>query len=109
MASDLASPTTKLANLAIEGVEGLVGPSTGDDSLVYVTEDDVFICGSTGAPPRPIPWPPIGGRGPYELVGSGILAPDLVEFLTRSTQGGLKVTDILEDPVAAAQRIDMKL
>lgn len=106
---DLASLITKLANLAIERVEGLVGALTGEDCLVYLTEDDGFVCGSTGAPPRPIQWPPVGGRGPYDLVGTGILAPDLVEFLTRSTQSGLKVIDILEDPVAAAQRIDMKL
>lgn len=109
VATDLASLTTKLANLAIERVEGLVGALTGDDCLVYLTEDDGFSCGSTGAPPRPISWPPVGGRGPYDLVGNGVLAPDLIEFLTRSTHSGLKVTDILEDPVAAAERIDMKL
>jgi hypothetical protein len=109
VSSDLASLTTKLANLAIERVEGVVGALTGDDCLVYLAEDDGFICGSTGAPPRPFPWPPVGGRGPYDLVGSGILAPDLIEFLTRSTGSGLTVTDILEDPLAAAQRIDMKL
>lgn len=106
---ELAPLITRLANLAIERVEGVVGALSGDDSLVYLTDDDGFVCGSTGAPPRPIHWPPVGGGGPYDLVDTGVLAPDLVQFLTRSTQAGMKVTDILEDPVAAAERIDMKL
>jgi hypothetical protein len=106
---DLAGLITKVANLAVERIEAAVGPLDAADSLVYLTDDDGFVCGSTGAPPRPIKWPPLGSSAPRDLVASGILAPDLVEFLRRSTSKGLKVADILEDPVAAARTVDIKL
>lgn len=106
---DMAGLITKVSNLAVERVEAAVGALDATDSLVYLTDDDGFVCGSTGAPPRPIKWPPLGGSSPRDLVASGLLAPDVVELLRRATSKGLKITDILEDPAKAAMTVDIKL
>ncbi len=106
---DMAGLITKVSNLAVERVEAAVGALDATDSLVYLTDDDGFVCGSTGAPPRPIKWPPLGGSSRRDLVASGLLAPDVVELLRRATSKGLKITDILEDPAKAAMTVDIKL
>ena len=106
---DLQTLVTKVANLAIERVESAIGPLDGEDSLVYLEDDDGFICGSTGAPPRPIKWPPVGPPSIEELVQRGLLAPDIGEFLRRTHAHGLKVAAVLEDPVSAAKLVGLQL
>jgi len=107
--NDLAFLITKISNLAVERVEAAIGPLDPTDSLVYLTEDGGFVCGSSGAPPRSVTWPPSGNSSIHDLVAGSTLPPDLVEFLRRSTGTDLQVTDILEDPVAAARSIDFPL
>jgi hypothetical protein len=34
--------------------------ATGDNSIVYIDTDGGFVCGTTGKPPLPVPWPPFG-------------------------------------------------
>jgi len=106
---DLETLITKISNLAIERVEAAIGPLDGEDSLVYVEDDDGFICGSTGAPPRPIKWPPVGPSSVEDLVQRGLLASDIGEFLKRTNAQGLKVTEVFQNPAAAAKRVGLKL
>ncbi|CAD6547992.1 hypothetical protein ACFQ3P_25690 [Paraburkholderia sabiae] len=106
---EMAGLTTKIANLAVERIEAAIGALDATDSLVYLTDDDGFVCGSTGAPPRPIHWPPVGGRETGPLEADELLAPDLVELLHRATGKGIKFPDFLEDPASAAKAVDVKL
>jgi hypothetical protein len=108
-ANDMAFLITKISNIAVERVEAAIGPLDPVDSLVYLTGDGGFICGSGGAPPRPVTWPPTGNSSIQDLVAGSMLPRDLVAFLRRSTETDLQVTDILEDPVAAARSIDFPL
>lgn len=110
-AQELATLITKISNLAIERIEAAIGPLDAADSLVYLTDEDGFVCGSTGGPPRPIGWPPLGGGGGgvAELVDGGLLAPDLMELLRRVPAKGAKIVDILEDPAAAAKAMKLNL
>jgi hypothetical protein len=100
---------TQIANLAIERVEAAIGPLDANDSLVYLTDDDGFVCGSTGAPPRPIGWPPLGGGDLPDPVEGGLLAPDLLELIRRAPNRGVEILAILEDPAAVAKTIHVKL
>jgi hypothetical protein len=106
---DLQTLITKVANLAIERVEAAVGSLDGEDSLVYLEDNDGFICGSTGAPPRPIKWPLLDPPTVEELVQGGFLAADVGEFLKRTHAQGLKVADVLANPDAAAKQVGLKL
>jgi hypothetical protein len=106
---DMGRLITQIANLAVERVEAAIGPLDANDSLVYLTDEDGFVCGSTGAPPRPIGWPPLGGDSFPELVDGGLIAPDIMELLRRAPAQGVEIVAILEDPVAAADAVDVKL
>jgi len=69
----------------------------------------VVLFAGPAAPPRPVTWPPTGNSSIEDLVAGSTLPGDLIAFLRRSTQTDLQVTDILEDPVAAARSIDFPL
>jgi hypothetical protein len=45
-------------------VERAGDAATGENSIVYIEPDGGFVCGTTGKPPLPVPWPP--GRGPAQ-------------------------------------------
>lgn len=106
---ELATLVTKVANIAVDGIERATGALDPGESLVYLDEDGGFVCGGTGAPPRPIKWPPQGGRPSKDLLATGILPPDLVEFLGRSAAQGLDLPQLLEDPLAAAKKLNFRL
>lgn len=106
---DLAALVTKAANIAVQRIEAVTGALDPNDSLVYIDEDDGFVCGSTGAPPRPIKWPHQGGHQPGEILATGILPRDLIDFLGQTSVHGLKLTDTLEDPMGTAKKINFNL
>jgi hypothetical protein len=106
---DLQALITKVSNLAVDRVEAAVGPLDAADSLVYLDDGDGFICGSTGAPPRPIGWPPAGPISVEDLVERGALASDVIKFLRRTQAKGLKVADVLNDPASAAKTVGVQL
>lgn len=106
---ELAALVTKVANVAMDGIERATGALDPGESLVYLDDDGGFVCGSTGAPPRPIRWPPPGGPSSRELLATGILPPDLIDFLGRSTAQGLDLAQVLEDPLAAGKKVNMRL
>lgn len=106
---DLQALITKISNLAVDRVEAAVGPLDAADSLVYLDDGDGFVCGSTGAPPRPIGWPPAGPISVEDLVERGALASDVIEFLQRTQAKGLKVADVLNDPASAAKTVGVQL
>lgn len=105
---DLDSLVTKAANIAVERIEAVIGSLDPDDSLVYL-DDDGFVCGSTGKPPRPIKWPPQGRPDAREILATGILPPDLIAFLGRTSAQGLKLTETLEDPMGTARKVNFNL
>lgn len=106
---DLISLANKVSNIAVERVEAAIGRLDADNSLVYLSDDDGFVCGSSGAPPRSISWPPRGGIEPRELLATNVLSTDLIEFLARTSAHGTKLAETLEDPHAVAKQIHFKL
>jgi hypothetical protein len=107
--NELSILVSRVANLAVERVEAAVGPLDDTDSLVYLHDDGGFTCGSTGAPPRPVGWPPGPRTTLDELIHRDLIAADVIQFLERGKDRGLEVADMLNDPAASALSIGMKL
>jgi len=99
----------RISNLVFEHVEAVVGPLEGEHSLIYQDDDGGFSCGSTGKPPIPIPWPPLKVPSLNDLVASGVMERELIDFLTDVNTKGIKITEVLEDPTAAAEKLGRSL
>lgn len=93
----------------MEHVEAIVGRLEGENSLIYQDDDGGFTCGSTGKPPIPIPWPPLQSPSITDLIANGVLEYDLVNFVNKAGSEGIKITEILENPAAVANSLNMKL
>lgn len=105
----LSRHATSLAAAAIEQVEDVVGPLSGENALVFQDDDGGFVCGSTGKPPRPLPWPPNKLPPISEIVSQGVVQADLVTFLRTVRGSKIKLNDALENPVAAAKKLAVPL
>lgn len=103
---DVAALTTKLANVVIGEIEGVVGTLDKDGALVYQDDDGGFTCGSTGKPPIPFPWPPHRSFGIDDLVSGGIVEKELFDVLSG---GKIDVKALLTDPKSAASKAGVKL
>jgi hypothetical protein len=98
-----------LCNLAVSLVEEVVGPLDADSSLVFQDDDGGFTCGSTGKPPIPLPWPPKPIPSVSEVVASGIVDLDLVEFLRRVKDHKAAFIDAFEKPMSVAKSLGVPL
>lgn len=109
MTQELNALLTRVSNLAIERVEAAVGPLAGEDALVYLEYDDGFICGSTGGPPRPLPWPTAGSLPLPDLTQYNQLTAEVGNFINAASAAGLDMAAVFEDPAAAAEKIGFRL
>jgi hypothetical protein len=101
--------TSRVANLALGRVEAVVGPLDDGDSLFYLNGKQGFVCNSNGAPPRPVDWPAADPVTMENFVERGLLGPDLVEFVRCALAKGLRLVDVLEDPIASAMIVGVTL
>ncbi len=103
------SLATRLANLAVEQVEDIVGPLDAEQALVFQADGGGFVCGSSGKPPVPLPWPAPVLPSVQELLAAGVIEPDLVEVVQRARQQGVPLEDIFENPAQAASAVGVAL
>lgn len=99
----------RVSNLIVEQVEAVVGKLEGENSLIYQDDDGGFTCGSTGKPPIPIPWPPLQSPSLADLIASGVLERELVDFVKDASAKGIKIKEILENPSAVADKLGIQL
>ncbi len=105
----MAPLATNICNLAVEQVEQVVGPLDADRSLIFQDDDGGFVCGSTGKPPIPIPWPPRSLPSVGELIDSGVIEPDVVQLIQKAHQNKVAITAVFDDPRGQAKRLDVRL
>ena len=99
----------RVSNLIVEQVEAVVGRLEGENSLIYQDEDGGFTCGSTGKPPIPFPWPPQQSSSLADLIASGVLERELVDFVKDASVKGIKTEEILENPSGIADKLGTQL
>jgi hypothetical protein len=87
----------------------VVGPLSGESALVFQDDHGGFTCGSTGKPPRPLPWPPNKLPTVADMVSQGVVEAELVSFLRAVRDSKIKLNNALENPVAAAKELAMPL
>lgn len=107
--SKLSKMAIGSANLAVEMVENLLGPLNPERAIVFQDPDGGFTCGSTGKPPLPLPWPPRPFHDANDLIKSGIVQADVVELLRESKAKGKDLTQVFEQPAAAARELGVSL
>src|SRR5689334_10423925 len=96
---------TKLANLVVTQVEGVVGPLEREGSLAYQDDGGGFVCGTTGKPPIKLKVPrPIPDLD--DLIADGFLESELVSFIS---SGNVDAKSLLADPAKAATKAGVKL
>jgi hypothetical protein len=105
----LSKLAASVCNLAVEQVEDVVGPLTGDAALVYQDDDGGFSCGSTGKPPIFVPWPPRTMPSVSDLIAAGVVETDLVDFIRLARGSAIAFVDIYQDPAAVAKKLGTPL
>ena len=105
----MARLATSLCNLAVEQVEGVVGPLGADRSLIYQDDDGGFSCGSTGKPPVPVIWPPRSMPSVSEVLDAGVIELDLVELVQKAHNAKIPLTDLYENPEEIAKKLDVTI
>lgn len=106
---ELQALATKAANLVVGQVEADIGPLGSDAMLIYDDDDGGFYCGSTGKPPIPIPSPRELPAVVRNLLSSGDVRSDLIDFGDKLRDSGTSLSVALEDPQAAAKAIGVPL
>jgi hypothetical protein len=101
--------SNKLSNLIFAEVEGMVGPLEGEHSLIYLTEQGGFHCGSTGKPAVVISWPAHRAPSIQNLIAAGVLEPELIVFLETATKQKMDILEVLENPFDAAGKLGIRL
>lgn len=106
----LSRLTTELAAEAIGTVEQKVGGELdGEAGLIYTDDGGGFICGSTGQPPTPLPWPPAAVPAVERLVQLGLLNAEAVDVLRSAADRRADVLALLREPEAEAERIGLRM
>ncbi|OQR53540.1 hypothetical protein [Bacillus sp. CDB3] len=108
-AREMGKYLNQISNLLVVEIEEIVGPLNGDNSFIYQDEDGGFICGSTGKPPIPFPWPPEKMPSVNDLIAAGMLEHQFIDYIRIAGEQKIAIHDVLEEPVAVAGRIGMKL
>lgn len=108
-AREMTTWLNRVSNLIVEQVEAAVGPLDEDNSLIYQDEDGGFSCGSTGRPPIPFPWPASEIPSLGNLIATGVLERELIDFVDAANKQEVKINNVLEDPAAVATQLGIKL
>jgi hypothetical protein len=106
---EMASLTTRVSNLVVEQVEGVVGKLDADNSLIYQDADGGFTCGSTGRPPIPIPWPPSKMPSLSDLLRGGVFERELIDLIGMASAQQIAITELLESPQEVAHRLGIAI
>lgn len=108
--SELTLLATRLANLAVQQVEAIVGTLDAEASLIVTSDvDDGFVCGTTGKPPIPLPRPPRELPALTSMLARGGIDRSLVTFIQSATEQGRRVEDLLEHPEEVARELGVEL
>ncbi|WP_283135798.1 hypothetical protein [Rhizohabitans arisaemae] len=108
--SELSGLATRLANIAIQQVEAIVGPLDPEASLIVTGHDtDGFVCGTTGKPPVPLPRPPRELPALTDMLERGVIDRSLLTFVQKATAQGKDVEEILEYPDRIAAELGIEL
>jgi hypothetical protein len=105
----LAPLLNKTSNLLVGQVEGAIGEIDAEAGIVYLDPEGGFVCGSTGRPPIPIPWPVDSLPGLDELVAADLLEPTMLEAVDVALREGVEPVELFEDPAAVAERLGVSL
>lgn len=106
---ELAQLVNKVANLAVARVEEAVGELDAESGLIYMDDDGGFTCGTTGRPPIPIPWPPHKLPTLNELIGGGLVDPQILRFVEAASSRGTDVATMLDEPERIAREAGVDL
>jgi len=106
---EMGTLVNRVSNLIIEQVESVVGRLDEKNSIIFQDDDGGFYCGSTGKPPVPFPWPPRKSPSLSDLIESGVLENELVEFVKNATADGSNIKEILENPAEISERLGMQI
>ena len=108
--SELTALATRLANLAVQQVEAIVGTLDAEASLIVMDGDDGgFVCGTTGKVPAPLPKPPREVPALFSLLARGGIDRSLVTFIQEALEQGRSVEELFERPVEVAHELDIEL
>lgn len=107
---ELEEHAARIANVAVQEVEAIVGPLDEEASLIVMVDDgDGFTCGTTGKPPIPLPRPHRELPAVDSLMTRGGLDPALVAFVRKATEAGIAVNDLFERPSEVARELNLEL
>lgn len=107
---ELAGYSARIANIAMQHVEAIVGPLDEEAGLVVLNDDsDGFTCGTSGKAPVPLPRPPRELPSVDSMLARGGIDSSVLSFLRKATEQGTSVTELLEDPAATARSVGVEL
>lgn len=107
---ELTTLATRLANLAVQQLEAIVGTLDEEASLIVMSDDDGgFVCGTTGKTPTPLPRPPKELPTLSNMLARGVIDQSMLTFVRKATEQGRSVEDVLEHPVEIASELGIEL
>jgi hypothetical protein len=107
---ELTGLATRLANLAVQHVEAIVGALDSEASLIVTNSNgDGFVCGTTGRPPILLPHPPKELPPLSSMLARGGIDGSLVTFVRKAIEQGRSVEDVLERPADVARELGVEL
>lgn len=105
----IARHATTIANLAVQEIEAAIGPLDDEGSILFFDDDGGFVCGSTGKVPIPFPWPPQPIPTLQDLLSSGVVEGDLVEYMEKGRAAEIDVRRMFAEPEKVAAELDLEL
>ena len=107
---ELDTLVARLANLAVQQVEALVGSLDAEASLVVMSRDGRgFTCGTTGKPPVALAAAPTEPAALARLASEGGVDRSLVTFVRAAIEAGRSAPEIFERPAEVARELGMEL
>jgi hypothetical protein len=107
---ELSTLVTRLANVAVQQVEALVGSLDAEASLVVMSRDGSgYTCGTTGKPPVALPAAPAEAPALARLAVDAGIDRSLVSFVKAAVEAGRSVPEIFERPAEVARELGVTL
>lgn len=97
---------TELSTAAVESVQHEVGEIERHHGLVYTEDGGGFICGSTGLPPIPLPWPLADPPAVKRWTRCDLVGTDPLGAVPTAAERRLFIVPLVRDPVHEGQRLD---
>jgi hypothetical protein len=107
---ELAMLAARLANLAIQQVEAIIGSLDAEASLIVTNGvGGGFVCGTTGKPPIPLPRRPRELPSVANMLTDGVIDRSLLTFLDKAIEQGRSAEELFERPVEVARDLGLDL